>query len=224
MPDRTVAIVDDHPLLAEGVATLLRRWGGFTLTATGNVADDILSITKTHQPDFMIVDLSMAGDVFQAISDTLKIAAETRIVVFTASTSTDDAIAALNAGAKGYVLKGSPSDDLFQALNAAQRGDVHVTPSFAAKLIGALKDQNRERQKPASDRLSVREEQIVRLLLLGKMNNEIAHELSLSAKTVKGYMTNLMVKMHVRNRLEVVIAAQKHIPPPSGTSVTRIRP
>jgi DNA-binding NarL/FixJ family response regulator len=166
----------------------------------------------------------MAGDVFQAISDTLKIAAETRIVVFTASTSTDDAIAALNAGAKGYVLKGSPSDDLFQALNAAQRGDVHVTPSFAAKLIGALKDQNRERQKPASDRLSVREEQIVRLLLLGKMNNEIAQELSLSAKTVKGYMTNLMVKMHVRNRLEVVIAAQKHIPPPSGTSVTRIRP
>lgn len=97
MPDRTVAIVDDHPLLAEGVAALLRRWGGFTLTATGNVADDILSITKTHQPNFMIVDLSMAGDVFQAISDTLKIAAETRIVVFTASTSTDDAIAALNA-------------------------------------------------------------------------------------------------------------------------------
>ena len=223
MPDPSVAIVDDHPLLVEGIAALLKL-GGFTLVATGNVADHIVSIAKTHQPDVMIVDLNMAGDVFQAISDVLKIAPEAKIVVFTASASTEDAIKALDVGAKGYVLKGSPGEDVLEALRATQRGDVYITPSFATKVICSLKGKTLDHQKAISTRLSVREEQIVKQLLLGKMNNEIAQELSLSAKTVKGYMTNLMVKMHVRNRLEVVIAAQKHIPPPSGTSVTRIRP
>ena len=209
MPDLSVAIVDDHPMLMEGIAVLLKRWGGFMLAATGTVADHIVPIARTHRPDEMIVDLSMAGDVFQAIADALKIAPETKIVVFTASASTEDAIRALDAGAKGYVLKGSPGEDLFQALQAAQRGDVYVTPSFATKLICALKEKTLERQKAVSNRLSVREEQIVQLLLLGKMNNEIARELSLSAKTVKGYMTNLMAKLNARNRLEVVLAAQK---------------
>lgn len=209
MPDLSIAIVDDHPMLMEGIAALLKRWGGFMLAATGTVADHIVSITKTHRPDEMIVDLSMAGDVFQAIADALKIAPETKIVVFTASASTEDAIRALDAGAKGYVLKGSPGEDLFQALQAAQRGDIYVTPAFATKLICALKEKTLERQKAISNRLSVREQQIVNLLLLGKMNNEIARELSLSAKTVKGYMTNLMAKLNARNRLEVVLAAQK---------------
>ncbi|MGO4671935.1 LuxR C-terminal-related transcriptional regulator [Bosea sp. 2YAB26] len=209
MPDLSVAIVDDHPMLMEGIAVLLKRWGGFMLAATGTVADHIVPIARTHRPDEMIVDLSMAGDVFQAIADALKIAPETKIVVFTASASTEDAIRALDAGAKGYVLKGSPGEDLFQALQAAQRGDVYVTPSFATKLICALKEKTLERQKAVSNRLSVREQQIVNLLLLGKMNNEIARELSLSAKTVKGYMTNLMAKLNARNRLEVVLAAQR---------------
>lgn len=209
MPERLIAIVDDHPLLMEGIGALLKRWGGFTLAATGNVADDIVSIAKSHHPDQMIVDLNMAGDVFQAISDALKLAPETKIIVFTASINADDAIRALDIGARGYVLKGSPGEDLFQALGATQQGDVYVTPAFATKVIGALQDKALQRQKAISNRLSVREEQIVKLLLLGKKNSEIAHELSLSDKTVKGYMTNLMAKLNARNRLEVVITAQK---------------
>ncbi|GAU84742.1 response regulator [Bosea sp. BIWAKO-01] len=85
MPDRSLAIVDDHPMLMEGIAALLERRGGFTIAATGNVADHIVSIARSHHPDEMIVDLSMAGDVFQAIADALKIAPEMTIVVFTAS-------------------------------------------------------------------------------------------------------------------------------------------
>ncbi|KFC65306.1 Two component transcriptional regulator, LuxR family [Bosea sp. LC85] len=221
MPDLSVAIVDDHPMLMEGIAALLKRWGGFMLAATGNVADHIVSIARTHHPDEMIVDLSMAGDVFQAIADAMKVAPGTKIVVFTASASTEDAIKALDAGATGYVLKGSPGEDLFEALQAAQRGEVYVTPAFATKLICALKEKTFEQQKPVCNRLSVREEQIVNLLLLGKMNNEIAHELSLSAKTVKGYMTNLMAKLHARNRLEVVLAAQKLNAAANPAPVTR---
>ncbi len=223
MPDRSIAIVDDHPLLMEGIGALLKRWGGFTLAATGTVADDIVPIMNAHHPDGMIVDLNMAGDVFQAISGALKIAPETTIIVFTASTSPDDAIRALDAGAKGYVLKGSPGEDLFQALQAAQRGDVYVTPAFAPKVIGALQDKALQRQKAISNRLSIREEQIVKLLLQGKKNSEIADALSLSDKTVKGYMTNLMAKLNARNRLEVVLAAQRLNPAVSIAPVIKLR-
>ena len=223
MPDRSVAIVDDHPLLMEGIGALLKRWGGFTLAATGTLADDIVSIIRMHQPDQMIVDLNMAGNVFQAIADGLKIAPDTKIIVFTASTSPDDAVRALDIGAKGYVLKGSPGEDLFQALQAAQQGDVYVTPAFATKVIGTLRDNALERQKAISNRLSVREEQIVKLLLLGKKNSEIAHALSLSDKTIKGYMTNLMAKLHARNRLEVVLAAQRLNPAANTATVIRLR-
>ncbi|GAU87091.1 hypothetical protein BIWAKO_07044 [Bosea sp. BIWAKO-01] len=151
----------------------------------------------------------MAGDVFHAISEALKIAPEMKIIVFTASTNADDAIEALDSGAKGYVLKGSPAADLFQALHSAQQGEVYITPAFATKVIGALQDRALLRKQAVQNRLSVREEQIVKLLLLGKRNSEIAHELSLSDKTIKGYMTNLMAKLNARNRLEVVLAAQK---------------
>src|SRR6478735_3707310 len=209
MADRSIAIVEDHPMLMEGIAAFLKQRGGFALAATGNAADDIVSITCTHQPDDMIVDLGMAGDVFKAIAEASRISPKTKIIVFTASASTDDAIGALDAGAKGYVLKGGPGDDLIQALQCAQRNDVYVSPSFATKLICALKDKALERQKPACNRLSVREEQIVRLLLCGMMNSEIARELSLSNKTVKSHMTTLMAKLNAHNRLEALIAAQK---------------
>ncbi|GAU86155.1 response regulator transcription factor [Bosea sp. BIWAKO-01] len=204
-----MAIVDDHPLQRDGVATLMKAWGGFTLAATGSDASDIVSIARTHQPNHMIVDLGMPGDVFQAVSDALKIAPEMKIIVFTASTSPDDVLRALDAGAKGYVLKGSPGEELLLALQAAQRGDVFVTAAFATKVIGTLQAKTLQRQMAARNKLSVREDQIVKLLLLGKKNREIADELSLTTKTVKGYMTNLMAKLNARSRLEVVIAAQK---------------
>ncbi|MGO4665134.1 response regulator [Bosea sp. 2YAB26] len=213
----SIAVVDDHPLLTEGIVALLQRKGGFSLVATGSAADHITTITETHQPDAMIVDLNMAGDAFQAISDASKAAPHMKMVVFTASTSTDHAIQALDAGASGYVLKGSPADDLFDAIEAARRGEIYITPAFATKVIGALQSKALEKRAAQSTRLSVREDQIVRLLLCGKQNREIARALSLSEKTIKGYMTNLMHKLNARNRLEVVIAAQRLVPPASDT-------
>ncbi|RDJ27263.1 DNA-binding response regulator [Bosea caraganae] len=205
----SIAIVDDHPLMAEGIASVLQRRAGFAVAATGSNAGDILSIAANHQVDAIIVDLNMPGDVFQAIADTCRDMPGTKIVVFTASTSTEHAMRALDAGAGGYVLKGSPANELFEAIEAARRGEIYITPSFATKVIGALQSKALEKQAVDTAKLSVREEQIVRLLLCGKRNSEIARTLVLSEKTVKGYMTNLMNKLRARNRLEVVIAAQR---------------
>ena len=205
----SIAVVDDHPLLMEGLVALMQRKVGFSLTAAGSDASDIYSITEKHRPDAMIVDLNMPGDAFRAIKDAAQTAPDMKIVVFTASTNTDHAIQALEAGAKAYVLKGSSADDLIKAIEATCRGEIYITPCFAAKVISALQGKALDRQTAQSAKLSVREDQIVRLLLCGKQNREIASALSLSEKTVKGYMTLLMQKLKARNRLEVVIAAQR---------------
>ncbi|KQU51141.1 two-component system response regulator [Bosea sp. Leaf344] len=209
MDDCAIAIVDDHPLMAEGIASILNRRGGFRLVATGKVAEDVYDIAERHRPDVLVVDLNMPGDIFVSTSRALAASPEMKIVVFTASTSAEHAVKALNAGASAYVLKGSASEELFDAIAAALRGEVHITPVFAAKVIGALQSKALEKRAAEKIRLSAREDQIVRLLLCGKQNREIARTLSLSEKTVKSYMTNLMQKLNVRNRLEVVIAAQK---------------
>ncbi len=205
----SIAIVDDHPLLAEGIAAVLARRENYIVIETGVSAADVVGIPGRRVCDVVIVDLNMPGDVFAAIADLRDIAPACRVVVFTASTETEHAVKALGAGAAGYVLKGSSAGELIDAVDAALRGEVYITPSFAAKVIGALNNKAAEKQAVISTKLSVREEQIVRLLLCGKQNREIARSLDLSEKTVKSYMTNLMTKLHARNRLEVVIAAQK---------------
>lgn len=205
----SIAIVDDHPLLAEGIAAVLSRRKNYVVVETGMSVADIDGILSRWACDVLIVDLNMPGDVFNAIAGLRNDAPSCQVVVFTASTETEHAVKALGAGAAGYVLKGSSANELIDAVEAALRGEVYITPSFAAKVIGALNHKAAERQAVVSIKLSVREEQIVRLLLCGKQNREIAHSLDLSEKTVKSYMTNLMTKLRARNRLEVVIAAQK---------------
>lgn len=209
MGDTAIAIVDDHPLLMEGVAAVLGRRPGLRVAGTGNCAADILPLAKDHALDAIVIDLNMPGDTFQAIRDLRAAVPQTRIVIFTASMNTDHAIRGLDAGASGYVLKGSPAADLADAIEATGRGEIYITPAFAAKVIAALQSKALEKRDAEAARLSVREEQIVRLLLCGKQNREIARELALSEKTIKGYMTNLMTKLNARNRLEVVIAAQR---------------
>jgi two-component system, NarL family, nitrate/nitrite response regulator NarL len=208
----SVAVVDDHPLLLEGVASLIRKDDRFRLAATGAAAKDIPHIAATHRPDAMTVDLNLPGDAFRAIAEAAKIAPAMKMIVFTASTEADQALKALDAGARGYVLKGSPAADLFAAIEAAQRGEVYITPSFAAQVINQFQASALRKAAVDKARLNAREDQIVRLLACGKRNSEIARALSLSERTVKSYMTNLMHKLNARNRLEVVLTAQQMDP------------
>lgn len=205
----SVALVDDHPLMIEAVSTLLCRVDFFDIVATGTSAKDVLEIGTLVRPHVMIVDLGMAGDVYAAIATVTALSNETKFLAFTASTGVDCAIRALDSGATGYVLKGSSSDELLQAIASVNSGDTYITRNFASQVIAALRDTSLRRKAAEAVKLSIREQQIVRLLLKGKTNKEIAVAINISDKTVKHYMTILMQKLQVRNRLEVVIAAQK---------------
>ena len=204
----SIGLVDDHPLMIEGITTLFSRAHDLEISSTGSTARDIIDISARYHPDVIIVDLSMAGDVYGAIATSIKVSPNTKIVAFTAATGVDSAIRALDAGANGYVLKGSSAQELIQAVEAVRLGETYITQSFASQVISALRNASVRKVAAEAVRFSIREEQIVRLLLRGKTNKEIANSLSISEKTVKNYMTILMQKLNARNRLEVVIAAQ----------------
>jgi DNA-binding NarL/FixJ family response regulator len=204
----SIGLVDDHPLMIEGIITLFSRAQGLEISSTGSTARDIIDISSRFRPDVIIVDLSMSGDVYEAIASSIKVSPNTKIVAFTAATGVDSAIRALDAGANGYVLKGSSAQELIQAVEAVRHGETYITQSFASQVIAALRNASLRRVAAEAVRFSIREDQIVRLLLRGKTNKEIAFALKISEKTVKNYMTILMQKLNARNRLEVVIAAQ----------------
>ncbi|SFJ15333.1 MULTISPECIES: response regulator transcription factor [unclassified Phyllobacterium] len=205
----SVALVDDHPLMLAGVVNLFETNSEFSVVAKGASADDALQISRQLRPDVMVLDLYMPGNVFEVISEIGANPGGTKVVAFTAMTGSDYAVRALHAGAKGYVLKGSSADELIEGVRAAHSGETYITPAFAIKVIEALRIASLRKRAAGPIKLSIREEQIVSLLLRGRTNREIAIGLGIGEKTVKNYMTILMQKLHARNRLEVLIAAQK---------------
>jgi len=205
----TIAFVDDHPILLRGVADLFAQHPDFEVVGLGGTAVDAIALMQEKSPEILFLDLSMPGDVFATITEVAHNFPSTRVVVFTAFSSVDSALRALDAGAMGFVLKGSTCDELFEAVAAVVGGEMFVTRQYATQVLSGLQKRKRAEEVRAAIRLSVREKQIVAQLMHARTNREIATTLSLSEKTVKHYMTGLMAKLKARNRLEVVIAAQR---------------
>ena len=205
----SVAFVDDHPILLFGLTNLFASTAGFEVVAKGANAAEAIQITSQKSPDILVIDLNMPGNAFDAIAQISAKYGNTKVVAFTASVNLEHAVMALDAGASGYILKGSSIDELVQGLMAVHCGETYLTQGFASKVILALRNASVRKTAAQTIRFSVREGQIIRLLLLGRTNKQIATVLSISEKTVKHYMTILMQKLHARNRLELVIQAQK---------------
>jgi DNA-binding NarL/FixJ family response regulator len=134
-----------------------------------------------------------------------------KIVMLTVSEKEEDVLGSLKAGARGYILKGVTARELVRIVRAIEAGDAYVTPTLAASLLVDLR-QDRQSAGPSPgplDELTDREHQILELLATGISNKEIARELNLSEKTIKHYMTNILQKLQVRNRVEAALLAQK---------------
>ena len=208
MPTTTVAFIDDHPVLHDGISAVFEQKSQYSLVAFGTSAADVSKILAEHHPDIMIVDIGMPGDAFGAIAEASGAASSTKIIVFTASTSVEDALHAFDAGAVGYALKRHAIDQLDDAIEAVVRGDIYITSSMSAAVMQALKEKTARASADYMRDLNQKEEDIVGLLLCGKKNSEIASIMNLSEKTIKNYMTSLMQKFNVKSRLELLISAQ----------------
>lgn len=204
----SLAVIDGHPITLDGIIRAFSRTQDFQVVARGASAADAVASSQHHKPGIVILDLSISGNAYEAISKIVSECQGTKVVVFTGLVGVENALRALEVGASGFVSKSSTVPELIRALHSVVGGETYITQSFATQVITALRDSSLRKRAAAAIKLSIREDQIVRLLLRGKTNKEIANQLSISEKTVKHYMTILMQKLNARNRIEVVLAAQ----------------
>jgi DNA-binding NarL/FixJ family response regulator len=138
-----IALVDDHPALLRGVAALLASDERYQIVGTGLSADEAVTLVKRDRPDILTLDLSMPGDVFAAIEEIVAHSAKIKIIIFTAFASIELALKALHAGAHAFVLKGSPLEDLYAAIDAVIAGDHFVSPDLLQQLLSATRHNPR---------------------------------------------------------------------------------
>jgi len=207
MSDRiSIVVVDDHPLFREGVVTTLLESGYFDVVAQAGSKDEAIVQAQKHMPDLMLVDVSMPGGGIEAAHEISTLAPVIKVIMLTVSEQEHDVQAALKAQARGYVLKGVASDELISILRDIHNGDSYISPNLAVNLLMRSSEETKE-DSPEDFDLNDRERQILEKLASGMSNKEIADDIFLSEKTVKHYMTNIMHKLHVSNRVQAAIKA-----------------
>ncbi|KWV56161.1 two-component system response regulator [Rhizobium altiplani] len=200
-----VAVIDDHPLFREGVTRSLSEIDGFQIVAEGSTKDDAIRVAETLQPDVLLMDISMPGGGLNAILPILTTVPSQKIVMLTVSESSDDVTAALNSGAKGYVLKGVGSRALAEIIRSVAAGESYVAPALSARLLSS-RSSPAPKTPLALEALTARELQVLQLVASGLSNKHVARQLDLHEKTVKHHMTQIMAKLGVANRTEAAIA------------------
>ena len=207
MAESTVAVVDDHPIVREGLIQVIRGFGGFRVTGAGHTAADAVELARRDAPDILVLDLGIPGSGIEAIRAITQARLRTRILVLTISERPQDVMEAMRLGAAGYVLKGISGDELQQVMNRLVNGIGHITPHLAARILGAQDRMPEPRIEVDAGILSKREGEIYVLIRRGCCNKEIGRSLNLSEKTVKHYLTNIFRKLDVRNRTELAMHA-----------------
>jgi len=206
-----IVVVDDHPLFREGVATTLASYPDIEVVGEGSSSDEALRLARDLLPDVLLLDISMPGGGVNAARDIAAAYPVIRIIMLTVSEHEEDVLKSLKAGARGYILKGVTARDLVAIVRAVHSGESYVTPALAASLLADLKDEGSDAASNGGilDELTTRERQILELLATGRSNKEIARSLDLAEKTVKHYVTNILEKLQVRNRVEAAVLAQR---------------
>lgn len=208
-----VVLIDDHPMLRDGVSLTLSSASNIDVVAQGENAQDAIHLSQTQLPDIILLDISMPGGGIEAANVITKTCPVVKIVMLTVSEREDDVMKSLHAGACGYILKGVGGNELIEIVGAIHRGDSYVSPGLAARMLSELKKKpllETDVQDIFSE-LTAREEQILESISRGLSNKEIGSEYDITEKTVKHYVTNVLQKLQVRNRVEAALLAQKRM-------------
>lgn len=203
-----VLIVDDHPVVREGMAAILGTNSGIDVIGEAASGAEAVALTRDLKPDVVLLDLEMPGmDGVQALQRMRNLDPALRTIVFTAFDTDDRILAAVRAGAQGYLLKGAPREELFAAIRIVHGGGSLLQPVVASKL---LRNVSAAGAKQAMETLTSREQQVLDLLARGLQNKEIATELIISERTVKFHVSSILGKLGVGNRTEAVrVAVQR---------------
>jgi DNA-binding NarL/FixJ family response regulator len=193
-----VMVVDDHPLMRIGIASIVNARSDMTVAAQGGSGEEAVALFLKHKPDVTLMDLRLPGmsgvDAIRAIRESHPGA---RFVVLTTYEGDADIHRALEAGAQGYVIKGMPYQTLVEALQRVHKGGRFLPPPIAHALASRMPDSE----------LSSREQEVLSLLARGKSNKEIASCLHITEATVKCHVSAILLRLNVSDRTEAVVRA-----------------
>ncbi len=206
MPKIRVLLVDDHTILRDGIKALLSLYDDIEVVGEASDGREGVDRVRELRPDVVLMDLAMPGlGGLEATIEICKGSPESRVLILTQHDNKEYIFPLLKAGAAGYVLKKAAGTELVTAIRAVYRGQSFLDPSVAKMVIEGYVAKSSERdQSEEYDRLSDREKQVLKLVAEGRSNKEIADLLCLSVKTVMGHRANVMEKLGIHNRTELV--------------------
>jgi len=206
---KRLLVVDDVPLFRAGLASALRD-AGFEVVAEAGGGEAAVTAAEEHQPDLVLLDILMPGisglEVVEKIS---AVAPGVKVILLTASESEEDLLVGVKAGARGYVTKDAPFDDLVGALNAVDNGGAAVSPNMAGKLLDVTRQLLRHQELLQSRKpvLTGREIEVLSLVAQGQTSRQIGTLLFISENTVKNHIRNILDKLGLHSRNEAVLYA-----------------
>jgi DNA-binding NarL/FixJ family response regulator len=203
-----VLVADDHSLFRDGIVSLLEAAGYEIVGQAGN-GRDALALSQRLEPELVLLDISMPEmdglEVLRKIRDAQP---ETKVVILTVSDEDDDLMAAVHAGANGFLHKSLTAESFLELIRGLERGEAAITPRTTARLIQEIGEKVRADSEPYEN-LTSREIDLLNLVAGGLSNRAIAQELSISENTVKYHMKNILQKLHAQNRTEAVMHAMQ---------------
>jgi len=202
---QTVVIVDDHPLFRRGLTQLLGTLPRFTLLGEASCGKDGIQLVKSVHPDLLLLDLNMKDmsglDVLRELKSS---DLDTRIVMITVSDQAEDLLAALRAGADGYLLKDMEPEQMLENLQSVADGRIIVSEALTHLLAVALRQQKRP-ENPEEAGLTEQELRILERIATGKSNKLIGKELDIAEGTVKVHVKHILRKLNLRSRVEAAV-------------------
>jgi len=206
-----VLIVDDHQVVRQGLRTFLELHED--IVVVGEAGDGITAVEMVRQlePDVVLMDLVMPRmDGIAATREIKSKGIPTKVIALTSFAEDDKVIPAIQAGASSYLLKDVAPDELVEAIRAVHRGEARLHPDIAHKLMEQVAHQASPASAPPVEHLTEREREVVRLVAQGRSNAEIAQALTISDKTVKTHISNVLSKLGLQDRTQLAIYAIKN--------------
>lgn len=196
-----IVVIDDHPIFRRGLTLSLEEAGDLAVCGEGASGADALALARDLRPDVLLLDLSMPDGGLTVLPALCRDHPQMKVAILTASEDSDDLMAALSAGAAGYIVKGIGTRSLIDAVRSIAKGEGYVAPNLAARVLG----EKRREAPQGLEQLTAREDEILHLVAEGHSNKEIARRAGLQEKTVKHHMTRILHKLNARNRTEAAL-------------------
>ena len=209
-----ILIADDHTLFRQGLRTLIDAEPDMKVVAEAATGTEAIEKAAEVHPEIVLLDIAMPGiSSFEATRQIRKQNPYTKVLLLTMYDDEDYLVEGVEAGASGYVLKDTPADQLITAIREVARGGSYLSPRMLGQLVDDFRSRLRNGSRtPRSAMLTPREREVLKLLAEGCSTKEIANELNVSVKTVEAHKFNLMRKLNIHNRAQLIqYAIQKKI-------------